>query len=127
MDTSQQALIEIPYQPSDQELEALERDLMDIHQISASMAQLVSTQGEQIGLIEDHIADTVLETEQANIELATALDYKKMRLPIIGAAIGGLVLGPVGAILGVKGAVLYGVTGLGIFSGYKGGNALKNV
>lgn len=59
-------------------------------------------QGEIVDSIEDNVSSTAEHVVQGNIHLKRALRYKATMYPLFGAAIGTLIGGPVGLVIGLK-------------------------
>lgn len=59
-------------------------------------------QGELVDGIEDNVANAGESVSQANLNLKRALMYKATTYPLMGAALGALVGGPVGLFIGLK-------------------------
>ncbi|XP_054719008.1 syntaxin-17-like [Uloborus diversus] len=83
-------------------LSYLQKELIEINTIIKQFASFVFRQKESVNTIEDNI-EQVNENVTLGVQfLKKASDYKAASLPIAGAVIGGLVLGPVGALAGLK-------------------------
>ena len=96
--------------------------LQELNEIQHNLSNLVASQKEKIDSIESNITKTESNTYEGLKELQEAdklfLSYKTI---FIGGALGALVGGPVGAVIGVKWITLSGSIGtlLGSYGGYK--------
>ena len=92
------------------EIQQIENDFADIHQIHQDLAIIVNEQHEHLDNIEKSVENIEKYTDNGTNELEKASDYKKKWLPIkLGttfALIGLIIGGPVGVAAGLKGGVL---------------------
>ncbi|KAI1717865.1 SNARE domain-containing protein [Ditylenchus destructor] len=105
--------------------EKLSQDINDLNQVMTDLAQLVHSQHDLVDSIEEHVERTTHEVQQGHQNLKKAVNSKNAAAPLLGAAVGGMVLGgPVGiaagsTIAGVAAAVA------GAFGGLYGGRLIK--
>ena len=85
-----------------EKVESINRDLVELHEIATSMSALVNEQGEVVDNIEANITDAEEKVTEGTKSLIKASGYAGAMGPITCAAIGGAVLGPVGAVVGLK-------------------------
>jgi syntaxin 1B/2/3 len=79
----------------------LEDELVELVDLFQEFQRLVKQQQSSIDTIEDNTAKAEEDTRSAVIELGQAANYSSYSLPLMGAVVGGLVLGPVGAVVGM--------------------------
>jgi len=111
-------------------LSSLRKDVSDVMEVFEDVKELVDHQHEDVETIHDNILETKENTKHAEKELAKAIPFKHSALGwgLAGAALGGVLGGPVGLALGSKagaaiGLALGGTTGtmsaLGLRKGIK--------
>lgn len=82
-------------------VQALNENIEDLNTIAVNLATLVHEQQETVDNIENNVTQTAADIEEGTKSLVKASTYATVA-PITCAAIGGVVLGPVGAIIGLK-------------------------
>ncbi|KAF2899762.1 hypothetical protein ILUMI_06425 [Ignelater luminosus] len=101
------------------QVEALNKDIEDVHGIFTDLNQLAGEQKEHVNAIE---ANTEVASENINSglrQLIQASKLKKASYPVAGAFIGTMVGGPIGSVAGLKigGLAAIGCGVVGYFSG----------
>lgn len=105
-------------------VEALNEDIENLHGIYVDLNSMVCTQKEAVNTIESDIVKTEGTVKEGLSHLIKAHKLKSAMYPISGAAIGGLVGGPIGLVAGFK---VGGLAALGCgIAGYTGGKLYKN-
>lgn len=103
--------------------EGLRDNIQDLQCIFTDLNQLVEDQGELVRNIEDNTASVVGNVDAGNQSLQKALRYKTQLYPLAGAAVGAVVGGPVGLLIGLKTAGCLALGGS--LLGFIGGKTLK--
>lgn len=83
-------------------LNFLQKELLEINALIKQFSRFVFRQKENVDSIEENVIQTSENVLIGTEYLKKASDYKAATLPIAGAVIGGLILGPVGALAGFK-------------------------
>ncbi|GJQ76805.1 putative glycosyltransferase like family [Trypoxylus dichotomus] len=105
-------------------VEALNRDIENLHGIYVDLNTMVSGQKEAVNTIETDVAKAEGDVKEGLSHLIKAHKLKSATYPISGAVIGGLVGGPIGLVAGFK---VGGLAALGCgIAGYTGGKLYKN-
>lgn len=104
----------------------LHKELLEINALIKQFSRFIFRQKEGVDTIQEHI-----ELAKENVVIGTeylkkASDYKAATFPIAGAVIGGLILGPVGALAGLKIFGSIACLASGSIIGYGAGVKLKN-
>lgn len=80
----------------------LHKEFLEINALIKQFSKFVFRQTESIDTIQDNIEQTNENVFIGTKYLKKASDYKAATFPIAGAVIGGLILGPAGALAGFK-------------------------
>jgi len=102
---------------ADESLETLKTELEQVLGLFQDFNELVHAQQPMVDQFEQNVLVAEEETKSAVRELATGASYGSYALPLMGAAVGALFFGPLGAIAGAKGAAAMGVcvaSGMGV-------------
>eukprot|EP01087_Luapelamoeba_hula_P008073 TRINITY_DN2006_c1_g1_i6.p1 TRINITY_DN2006_c1_g1~~TRINITY_DN2006_c1_g1_i6.p1 ORF type:complete len:443 (-),score=117.48 TRINITY_DN2006_c1_g1_i6:1124-2452(-) len=107
-----------------EELDRLEKEMLQVLELFKRVNDLVQEQQPFIDRMEENCVQSEADTSSVVGELAKASHYGAYSLPLIGAAVGGMVMGPVGAVVGAKGALalagcVLGGMGMGAWAGQK--------
>lgn len=95
----------------------LKQELTEVNELIKKFASLVFFQRESVDRIEDNVSSTLENVEVGTRHLARATLLKSASIPLTGAVIGGLILGPAGAFVGFK---LFGSAACAVSGGLLG-------
>lgn len=95
----------------------LKKELTEVNELIKKFASLVFFQRESVGRIDENVSSTVTNVEVGTRHLARATILKSASIPLTGAVIGGLILGPAGAFVGFK---LFGSAACAVSGGLLG-------
>ncbi|EDV26861.1 uncharacterized protein TRIADDRAFT_54205 [Trichoplax adhaerens] len=106
--------------------EKLEKNLLEVKELSETYVTMLREQGETIESISDNIDCTQSNLQRGNLSLAQAGKYKYALIPVTGAVVGAAVGGPAVAVYsGIKLLGLAAGVAAGL-AGYAGGSLIKN-
>lgn len=106
------------------EEEQLEQDVGQLSEMFASLLEHTADQGRRIETLEAHMEAAAAEAHAGAVELTKAAKLSAAAVPIAGAVVGGVLLGPVGMLAGLKGAGAITAT-IGAGAGYLTGFLYK--
>ncbi|KAK4876930.1 hypothetical protein RN001_009436 [Aquatica leii] len=96
-------------------LEALNKDIDDVHHIFGDLHQMLEEQKESVNVAENNVDLAGDNTKKGLKQLIRASKYKVASFPVAGACIGTMIGGPIGSIAGLKigaiAAIGFGVVG----------------
>ncbi|CAK9304065.1 unnamed protein product [Gordionus sp. m RMFG-2023] len=106
-------------------LQTLQKDLKEVNQIFIVLSSIVDQSKEKLNSTETKILESNFSTEKGIKNLTQALKYKGTIYPIMGAALGSCIGGPVGFFCGIK---IGGIAALsGAIIGIQGGQLIKKI
>ena len=85
-------------------LEDIERDMEELHEMFLDISAMVAEGGEMLDVVDHNLEEAQVIVDEGVRELSIASRLAHFGLPLIGAGVGGLLFGPVGAAAGAKGA-----------------------
>lgn len=102
----------------------LRKELVEIHSLIRQFSSMVFGQKEHVDTIENNILQARENVREGTEHLKKASLLKAASFPIAGAIIGGAILGPIGALVGLKVCVVGFASGSAL--GYTAGRRIKN-
>ncbi|XP_052813240.1 syntaxin-17-like [Mya arenaria] len=107
-----------------QSWEALQENLEDLNTMIHQFAHMVDDQQENLDKVENNIESAQSDVQEGVKHLGKTTGYKAALFPLIGAAVGTVIGGPIGFAAGLKLGGLVGIVG-GTATGYLSGSMLK--
>ena len=97
---------------NDKEYQKLIKDIVELNEINNNLCSLLNEQNSKINTISENTTKSIDNLEISNNNIIEASNYKlKTKATLIGAALGTVILGPTGILIGTKCAIYMAASG----------------